>query len=78
VPGVRCALCHDVKTVLNSREHNDANVLALGSAVVNGGLARRMLEVWLKTPFAGGRHGRRVEKIMELERLRAPGAERTE
>ncbi|MEO6461776.1 MAG: ribose 5-phosphate isomerase B [Candidatus Eisenbacteria bacterium] len=76
VPGVRCALCHDVKTVLNSREHNDANVLALGAGVVNGGLARRMLEVWLKTPFAGGRHARRVEKIMELERLRAPAAER--
>ncbi len=76
VPGVRCALCHDVKTVLNSREHNDANVLALGAGVVNGGLARRMVEVWLKTPFAGGRHARRVEKIMELERLRAPAAER--
>ena len=78
VPGVRCALCHDMTTVLNSREHNDANVLALGSAIVNGGLARRMVEVWLKTPFAGGRHSRRVDKIMELERLRAPGAERTE
>lgn len=78
VPGVRCALCHDVKTVLNSREHNDANVLALGASVVNGGLARRMLEVWLRTPFGGGRHARRVDKIMELERLRAPGAERTE
>jgi ribose 5-phosphate isomerase B len=76
VPGVRCALCHDVKTVLNSREHNDANVLALGAAIVNGGLARRMLEVWLKTPFAGGRHARRVDKIMELERLRVPVAER--
>lgn len=76
VPGVRCALCHDVKTVLNSREHNDANVLALGAAVVNQGLARRMLELWLKTPFAGGRHSRRVDKIMELERLRVPLAER--
>jgi ribose 5-phosphate isomerase B len=72
VPGVRCALCHDVKTVLNSREHNDANVLALGASVVNPGLARRMLEVWLKTPFAGGRHARRVDKIMELDRLRTP------
>ena len=76
VPGVRCALCHDVKTVLNSREHNDANVLALGAAVVNPGLARRMLEVWLKTPFSGGRHARRVDKIMELERLRVSTAER--
>jgi ribose 5-phosphate isomerase B len=76
VPGVRCALCHDVKTVLNSRQHNDANVLALGAAVVNPGLARRMLEVWLTTPFAGGRHARRVDKIMELERLRTPAVER--
>jgi len=76
VPGVRCALCHDEKTVLNSREHNDANVLALGSGVVNQGLARRLVEVWLKTKFAGGRHARRVEKIMELERLRAPAPER--
>jgi ribose 5-phosphate isomerase B len=78
VPGVRCALCHDVKTVLNSREHNDANVLALGSAVVNVGLARQMVTTWLKTPFAGGRHARRVAKIMELERYRSPTAERTE
>ncbi len=71
VPGVRCALCHDEMTVLNSREHNDANVLALGSGVVNTGQARRLVEVWLKTKFAGGRHARRVEKIMELERLRS-------
>jgi ribose 5-phosphate isomerase B len=77
IPGVRCALCHDEKTVLNSREHNDANVLALGSGVVNPGQARRLVEVWLKAKFAGGRHARRVEKIMELERLRAPAPERT-
>ena len=76
VPGVRCALCHDLRTVLNSREHNDANVLALGASSVNPGLARRMVEVWLKTPFAGGRHARRVDKIMELERLSAPAPER--
>ncbi len=78
VPGVRCALCHDVKTVLNSREHNDANVLALGSGVVNVGLARQMVSTWLKTRFAGGRHARRVAKIMELERYRAHVSERTE
>ena len=76
VPGVRCALCHDEKTVLNSREHNDANVLALGSGVVHVGLARHLVEVWLKTKFAGGRHARRVEKIMELERLRDSTPER--
>jgi ribose 5-phosphate isomerase B len=78
VPGVRCALCHDVKTVLNSREHNDANVLALGAGVVNVGLARQMVSIWLKTPFAGGRHARRVAKIMELERYRTHVPERSE
>ena len=78
IPGVRCALCHDVKTVLNSREHNDANVLALGAGIVNLGLARQMVTTWLKTPFAGGRHTRRVAKIMELEGYRAPLPGRTE
>ncbi len=68
VAGVRCALCHDDATVLNSREHNDANVLALGSKVVNRGAATRMVRLFLTTPFAGGRHERRVAKIMALER----------
>ncbi|MBI5709058.1 MAG: ribose 5-phosphate isomerase B [Candidatus Eisenbacteria bacterium] len=68
VPGVRCALCHDDATVLNSREHNDANVLALGARVVNRGLAQRMVRLFLSTPFGGGRHERRVQKIMALER----------
>ncbi|MEO5987417.1 MAG: ribose 5-phosphate isomerase B [Candidatus Eisenbacteria bacterium] len=68
VPGVRCALCHDDATVRNSREHNDANVLALGSKVVNRGAATRMVRLFLNTEFAGGRHERRVRKIMALER----------
>jgi ribose 5-phosphate isomerase B len=68
--GVRCALCHDDATVVNSRRHNDANVLALGSAIVNPGLARRLVRVWLETPFDGGRHLRRVEKIARLEERR--------
>jgi ribose 5-phosphate isomerase B len=68
VPGIRCALCHDDATVLNSREHNDANVLALGARVVNRGLAARMVRLFLTTPFGGGRHERRVQKIMALER----------
>jgi ribose 5-phosphate isomerase B len=68
IPGVRCALCHDVATVLNSREHNDANVLSLGARVVSGSLARRMVDLWLKTEFGGDRHLRRVKKIQELER----------
>ncbi len=68
VPGVRCALCHDDATVLNAREHNDANVLALGAKVVHRGAATRMVRLFLETQFAGGRHERRVRKIMALER----------
>jgi len=68
VPGVRCAVCHDDATVLNSREHNDANILSLGARVVNRGAATRMVKLFLGTAFAGGRHERRVQKIMALER----------
>jgi ribose 5-phosphate isomerase B len=68
VPGIRAACCHDVRTVVNSRSHNNANVLTLGAGVVGRGLARQMVRVWLTTPFEGGRHERRVAKIMELER----------
>lgn len=68
VQGVRCALCHDDATVLNSREHNDANVLALGARIVHRGAATKMVRLFLQTPFAGGRHERRVKKIMALER----------
>jgi ribose 5-phosphate isomerase B len=68
VPGARCAVCHDDATVLNSREHNDANILSLGARVVHRGTATRMVKLFLSTPFAGGRHERRVQKIMALER----------
>ena len=62
-PGVRAAVAYDEETARLSREHNDANVLALGGRTIEPGLAERILEVWLKTPFAGGRHARRVAKI---------------
>jgi ribose 5-phosphate isomerase B len=62
-PGVRAAVAHDEETARLSREHNDANVLALGGRTIDPVLADRILEVWLKTPFAGGRHARRVAKI---------------
>ncbi len=62
-PGVRAALAYDEKTARLSREHNDANVLALGSRSLDHGLAERILEVWLTTPFAGGRHAGRIAKI---------------
>jgi ribose 5-phosphate isomerase B len=68
VPGVLAACCHDVRTVLNSREHNNANVLTMGAGVVGRGLARQMVRVWLSTDFGGGRHERRVAKILDLEK----------
>ncbi len=68
IPGVLAACCHDVRTVVNSREHNAANVLTLGAGVVGRGLARQMVRTWLRTPFGGGRHERRVRKILDLER----------
>jgi ribose 5-phosphate isomerase B len=71
VRGVRCALCHDEATTRNAREHNDANVLALGSRVVNPGLARALVRLFLATAHAGGRHARRVAKIQALEQLPA-------
>jgi ribose 5-phosphate isomerase B len=68
IPGVRCALCHDDATAVNAREHNDANVMALGARIVHRGLATRLARLFLTTPFGGGRHERRVQKIMALER----------
>ena len=61
--GVRAALAADEETARLSREHNDANVLALGGRLVDHDKAERILEVWLATPFAGGRHAGRVSKI---------------
>jgi ribose 5-phosphate isomerase B len=68
VPGVRAALCYDQATAMNSREHNDANVLTLGAGLIGPALARQIAETWLKTDFGGGRHARRVDKIMDIER----------
>ena len=68
VPGVRAALCNDLYTARMSREHNDANVLALGGRIVAAGLADEILALWLETPFEGGRHQRRVNQISELEK----------
>jgi ribose 5-phosphate isomerase B len=65
--GVRAALCHDVYTALMSREHNNANILALGGRLIGKGLAREILKVWLETEFQGGRHQRRLDKITGLE-----------
>jgi len=68
VPGVRAALCYDHSSAANSREHNDANVLTLGAGLIGVGLAQQIVKTWLETPFGGGRHARRVDKIMQIER----------
>lgn len=68
VEGVRCALCHEPLSAEMTRRHNDANVLAVGAGMVGPELARRILDVFLTTPFDGGRHQRRVDKMMEEER----------
>jgi ribose 5-phosphate isomerase B len=65
--GVRAALCHDELTARLSRQHQDANVLCLPADLVGEELIRRIVEVWLETPFEEGRHARRVAKITERE-----------
>jgi ribose 5-phosphate isomerase B len=65
--GVRAALCHDLYTARISREHNNANILALGGRLIGKGLAREILKVFLETEFQGGRHERRLNKIAALE-----------
>ena len=67
VPGIRAALCHDVSSARNSREHNDANVLTLGAGFIGAGLARQIVDVWLETECTVQRHLDRVAMIAELE-----------
>ncbi|MDV2495210.1 MAG: ribose 5-phosphate isomerase B [bacterium] len=71
VPGVRAALCHDSYTARLAREHNDANVLAIGGRITGTGLVEEIATIFLTTPFAGERHARRVAKIMEGETQRS-------
>lgn len=68
VPGVRAALCYDQATASNSREHNDANVLTLGGGLIGPNLAHQIVKTWLETEFGGGRHARRVDKIIAIEK----------
>ena len=68
IHGIRCALCNDVYSARMSREHNDANVLAMGGRVTGFGVAGEIVRTWLTTEFSGGRHARRVGKIMALEK----------
>jgi ribose 5-phosphate isomerase B len=75
VPGVRAALCSDIYTARMSREHNDANVLALGGRLMGPEMALDILKMWLEANFAGDRHRRRIDKIADLERRYAASAQ---
>ena len=67
VPGIRAALCTDSCMARLSREHNDANILALGARIIGIELAVDITDTWLTTDFSGGRHKRRIDKISEIE-----------
>jgi ribose 5-phosphate isomerase B len=68
IKGIRAAMCYDIRTVINSREHNNANVLTLGGPLHDAGQLSDMAKTWLATRFGGGRHMVRVNKIMAMER----------
>jgi ribose 5-phosphate isomerase B len=68
IAGIRAALCNDLYTTRMSRQHNDANVLAIGGRIVAPGLADEIIALWLETPFEGGRHQRRLDAIAAIER----------
>ncbi len=67
LPGIRASMCYDESTARNAREHNHANVLTLGAGLIGPNLARLIVKTWLETPWGGGRHARRVSKIMTIE-----------
>ncbi len=66
-PGVRAALVHDPESAQMSREHNNSNILVLGGSKTERPVAEKILDCWLETPFAGGRHQRRLDKITQVE-----------
>lgn len=68
VPGIRAAMCYDYATAVNSREHNNANVLTLGAGLLGLNQVKLIVKTWLDTDFGGGRHSNRVDKIMEIEK----------
>ena len=69
VPGVRAGMAYDYASAVNGREHNDTNVLTLGAGLIGVNLAKQIVTAWLSTPFGGGRHERRVNKIIIIEKL---------
>ena len=68
IDGIRASLCHDLYTARLAREHNDANVLGMGARVIAPTYAKEIVQVWLATPFEGGRHVARIEQIAMIER----------
>jgi ribose 5-phosphate isomerase B len=68
VPGVRAGMAYDISSAANSREHNDTNVLTMGAGLIGPTLARQIVKTWLTTDFGGGRHSRRVDQIMAVEK----------
>lgn len=68
-PGIRGTLCGDIYTAKLCREHNDSNILILGGRVVGTGLANEIVKTWLHTSFEGGRHQKRLDKIVEIEKM---------
>jgi ribose 5-phosphate isomerase B len=68
VPGVRAGMAYDVSSAINSREHNDTNVLTLGAGLIGVNLAKQIVKTWLTTEFGGDRHAKRVDKIKAVER----------
>ena len=72
-PKVRGTLCADVYTAKLCRQHNDSNVLIMGGRVVGKGLASEIVQTWLETPFEGGRHTRRLDKIDEIQNMLTKG-----
>ncbi|MDD2703403.1 MAG: ribose 5-phosphate isomerase B [Candidatus Omnitrophica bacterium] len=68
-PGVRASLCCNIKAARLTREHNDSNILVLGAAFIDRRLAGRIVQVWLRTPFSGGRHARRLNLIKKVEHM---------
>jgi ribose 5-phosphate isomerase B len=69
VPGVRAGMAYDYSSAVNSREHNDTNVLTLGAGMIGVSLAKQIVKTWLTTEFAGGRHTPRVDKIKSVEKM---------
>ena len=66
--GIRCCVCSDTYSAKYTRMHNDANILAMGGRVVGPGLAAELVDVFLDTPYEGGRHAKRVSQIADLEK----------